>query len=168
MNSGTQRQPISQLSKSETAPLTEPNLDMGKPIAIETPTQWIRSCVLQMNNRYLSFNGIGANDVCFIPSGDIFEDIFYKCISIVPPPEKDLQLYKNWLRAHIDELLSIKPGSPRSVVDRLLIQNGGLYGPDKAIYSLKDCEYLKVRIQFNENNQVLAISKPYLGLFISD
>jgi len=114
------------------------------------------------------FNGIGANDVVLIPENNVVEDILQRCQNISPLSKADIPFYRNWLKERISEILAITPGTPRAQVDQWLLQNGGLSTRAAAIYSHRDCLVLKVRVQFEQNNQVKAISPPYLGLHIAD
>ncbi len=137
-----------------------------------TPSRWLQTCVVELarnrTNEVRWFNGIGANDVALIPENNVVEDILRRCQNISPVPKADIPFYRNWLKDRISEIRAITPGTPRAQVDQSLRQNGGLSTPGAAIYSHTDCMVLKVRVQFDQNDQVKATSPPYLGPFIAD
>jgi hypothetical protein len=142
---------------------------------------WLQTCANELahnqRNEVRWFNGIGANDVIFIPKVDPAEEIFLKCESVKPISANRVSTYKKWLDDRILEIQSINTGSTREKVNQILFQNGGLSTPGAAVYSHIECPVLKVRIEFellsnenvqlklNENDKVKAISMPYLGLF---
>jgi hypothetical protein len=145
---------------------------------------WLQTCVNELarnkTNEVRWFNGIGANDVKFIPEVDPAEEIFRKCESVKPLSADKVSIYKKWLEDRISEIQSINVGSTRKQVNQILLQNGEIFTPSAAIYSHKDCQALKVRIEFepvsdkpkslaiNENDKVKSVSTPYLGFFIID
>jgi len=145
---------------------------------------WLQSCANELarnqRNGERWFNGIGANDVIFIPKVYPAEEIFLKCTSVKPLSDDKASIYKTWLEDRISEIQSITAGTTRGKVNQLLRQNGGLFTSKAAIYSHIDCEVLKVRIEFepesnqhaglkfDENDKVKAVSMPYLGLFTAD
>lgn len=144
---------------------------------------WLQTCVdeLSRNQRNEShwFNGIGANDVKFMPEVDPAEEIFQKCTNIKPLFPDKASIYKNWLQERVLEIQSITSGTTRREVNKILRQNGGLSTPNAATYSHIECQVLKARIEFepvsdkivfplNGNDKVKAVSMPYLGLFTID
>jgi hypothetical protein len=135
-------------------------------------SQWLQTCVVELarnrTNDVRWFNGIGANDVVLIPENNIVEDILQRCQTVSPLSQGDIPFYKSWLKDPISEVIAITPGTPRAQVDQSLLQNGGLSTRSTAIYSHRDCLVLKVRVQFDQNDQVEAVSPPYLGLPIAD
>ncbi|MHC4426717.1 MAG: hypothetical protein ACYSYV_11565 [Planctomycetota bacterium] len=137
-----------------------------------TPSRWLQTCVIELARNQASevrwFNGIGANDVEFIPGNNVIEDILQRWQSISPLSDADIPFYRNWLKERICEIQAITPRTARAQVDESLLQNGGTSGPAAAIYSHRDCMVLKVRVEFDGNNEVKAVSTPYLGLFIAD
>lgn len=136
------------------------------------PSRWLRTCVVELARNQASevrwFNGIGANDVVFIPGKNVLEDILQRCQSISPLSDVDISFCRNWLKERISEILAITPGIPHAQVEQSLLQNGGPSTRAAAIYSHRDCMVLKVRVEFDENNEVKAVSTPYLGLFIAN
>jgi len=137
-----------------------------------TASRWLRTCVFELARNQPSevrwFNGIGANDVEFIPGNNVVEDILERCQSMCPLADADIAFCRSWLKERICEILAITPGTPRAQVDESLLENGGISTPAAAIYSHRDCIVLKVRVEFDKNNKVKAMSTPYLGLFIAD
>ena len=135
-------------------------------------SRWLQTCVVELGrnqaNEVRWFSGIGANDVVLIPGNNIIEDILQRCQKISPLSDAEIPFYRNWLKERIAEILAITPGIPRAQVDQSLLQNGGFFTHAAAIYSHRDCMVLKVRVEFDENNEVKAVSTPYLGLFIAD
>ena len=149
-----------------------------------TPVYWHQMCVHKLCDEQLNvvqwFNGMGANDAKFIPESNAVEEIFQECLRVKPLSDDKAAIYKAWLADRISEIQVITPGTPRSRVNQILQQNGGLSTPGAAIYSHADCYMLKVRIEFestpnsdghlafNDNDKVKATSLPYLGLYITD
>jgi len=135
-------------------------------------SRWLQNCVGELvrnqENEVRWFNGIGANDVALMPANNVVEDIFERCQKISPVSDADIPFYTSWLKDRISEIQAIRPGIGRAQVDQSLLQNGGISTPAAAIYSHRDCMVLKVRVEFDENNEVTAVSTPYLGLFITD
>ncbi len=147
-------------------------------------SKWLRDCTSKMaenqSNKIHMFNGIGSNDAKFIPKDNPAEEIFQKCQSIQPLSAKDVSAYKKCLEKCIQEMKSINRDSTRKEVNKIFKQNGGISSPQAAIYSHPICEVLKVRVEFSamkdetgrakfdENDKVLAVSIPYLGLFSLD
>lgn len=147
-------------------------------------SQWLRRCTNKLANNQPNevrwFNGIGANDVEFMPVVNPAEEIFQKCESIEPLSADVASVYKKCLENCISEIQSITKDSTRGKVNRLLRQNGGLFSSRAAIYSHMMCEVIKVRIEFepepnedgrsklSENDKVKAVSMPYLGFFLVD
>ena len=145
---------------------------------------WLQTCTIELarnqRNEVRWFNGIGANDVIFIPKVNPAEEIFLKCTSVKPLSADKASIYKKWLEDRISEIQSITAGSTLKKVNQILFQNGGLSTPSAAIYSHIECTVLKVRIEFepmsnehaklefNENDKVKAVSTPYLGFFTCD
>lgn len=145
---------------------------------------WLQTCAIELvrdqRNEVHWFNGIGANDVIFIPKVDPAEEIFLKCKSVKPLSADKASIYKIWLEDRISEIQSIAAGTTRRKVNQILRINGGICTPSAAIYSHTECEVLKVRIEFepmsneharlefNENDRVKAVSTPYLGFFSCD
>ena len=145
------------------------------------PAQWLQTCVVELARNQESevqwFSGMGANDVEFIPEVNAVDEIFRKCNSVKPLSIDEVPIYKEWLEDRISEIQSITADTTRSQLNQYLLQNGGISTPNAAIYSHKECNVLKVRIEFkpepykqgqlfNENDRVKGISMPYLGLFI--
>ncbi len=165
--------PVPEQWKRETLD-AEWNASAGKrrPASASMPSQWLQNCVVEMvrsqTNEVRSFNGIGANDVALIPENNVVEDILQRCQNISRLSKADIPFYRNWLKDRISEIQAITLGTPRARVDQLLLQNGGLSTRFAAIYSHRDCLVLKVRVQFDGNGQVKAISPPYLGLCTAD
>lgn len=137
-----------------------------------TASQWLQTCVNELaDNRSGEsqwFTGIGANDVSYMTGKNVLEDIFQTCQKISPLSEENLPIYKSWLKNRISDIQALSIGTPRTHVDQVLIQNGGLSTLNSAIYSHKECRVLKVRIEFDNNSNIKATSTPYLGLFTTD
>jgi hypothetical protein len=147
-------------------------------------SRWLQTCVNELARNQTSevrqFNGIGANDVTFMPKANPAEEIFLKCESVESLSADKAIIYKKCLEDCISEIQSITAGTTRGKVNQILRQNGGVFTPGAAIYSHRDCAVLKVRIEFetvshgragiefSEDNKVKAVSMPYLGLFIAD
>ena len=146
--------------------------------------KWLRECTSELaknqpTETYI-FNGVGANDIKFIPKSNPAEEIFNKCKSIRPISAREIPVYKKCLKDCISEIQSINQINTRGEVNKLLRQNGGIFSPQAAIYSHSVCDVLKVRVDFevrkdengrtklSENDKVKAVSMPYLGLFIMD
>jgi len=145
---------------------------------------WLRTCTAELartrGNTVGTFNDIGANDVTFMPKANPAEEIFQECMRIKPLPADKTAIYKKWLKERISEIQSITTGTTRKKVNQTLRQNGGLSSLSAAVYSHIECDVLKVRIGFmarlgankmswqNEDDQVTAVSMPYLGFFILD
>jgi hypothetical protein len=145
---------------------------------------WLQACANELarkqSNEVRWFNGIGANDVIFMPEVDPIEEIFKKCTNIKPLSVDKVSLYKKWLQERVLEIQSITTGTTRREVSKILRQNGGFSPLNASVYSHIECEVLKVRIEFelmsekftgfplNENDKVKSVSMPYLGLFTSD
>jgi hypothetical protein len=146
--------------------------------------KWFRTCVNELHRNRTDdirwFNNIGSNDVIFITEVDPVEEIFNKCISVIPLTADKASIYKKWLEERISEIQGITAGTTRKKVNQILFQNGGISTPSVAIYSHTECKVLKVRIEFeaqkdengrlkfNENDNVKAVSMPYLGSFVTD
>ena len=153
-------------------------------VSLSEQALWLQTCALELahdqKNEERWFNRIGANDVIFMPKANPAKEILLKCKSVKPLSADKSSIYKKWLEDRIAEIQSITAGTTRGKVNQLLCQNGGLSTANAAIYSHRDCEVLKVRIEFepisdepvkfpfNENDKVKAVSKPYFGLFIYD
>jgi len=147
------------------------------------PAKWLKTCVVELARKQESreqwFNGMGANDVEFMPLVNPADEIFRKCNGVKPLSADEQPLYKAWLEDRISEIQSINADTTRSQVNQYLLQNGGIASEKAAIYSHKECTVLKVRIEFetdphkqqhvyNPDDKVKGISMPYLGLFICD
>ena len=155
----------------------------GKICASE-PALWLGACAPELYRNQINevrwFNGIGANDVVFIPEVDPAEEIFQQCESVKPLFADKASNYKKWLKERVSEIQSITAGTTRGKVNQILRQNGGIFTPSAITYSHKECDVLKVRIEFelvsnkhegfelNENDKVKSVSMPYLGLFTCD
>jgi len=153
-------------------------------ICISEQSLWLEKCVVELvrnkSNEVRWFNGIGANDATFIPKTNPAEEIFLKCNSVNPVSADKAPIYQKWIQDRISEIQSITPVQTRRKVNQILRQNGGVFTPSAIIYSHKECDVLKVRIEFepvssgdegfslNENDEVKSVSMPYLGLFNCD
>jgi hypothetical protein len=153
-------------------------------VCFSEQTIWLEECVNEMvrnkSNKECWFNGMGANDVVFIPKTDFAGEIFQKCNGVRPIVEDKVSVYKKWLEDRILEIQRITPGITRKQVDHVLDINGGICTSDAAIYSHIECPVLKVRIEFepvsnkhegsmlSDDDKVNAVSTPYLGYFIAD
>jgi hypothetical protein len=160
------------------------NLFAHASIPAAAPAKWLQTCVYELagnqENQVQWFSGMGANDVAFMPQVNAVDEIFRKCNSVKPLSVDQVPIYKAWLKDRISEIQSITAGTTRSQLNQYLLQNGGLSTPKAAIYSHKECNVLKVRIEFKPDldkqqqliftadDKVKAISMPYLGLFITD
>ncbi len=149
---------------------TEPQSTSEPSPSASMASRWLQTCVVELGrnqaNEVRWFNGIGANDVVLIPGNNVVEDILERCQKISPLSDAEIPFYRNWLKERISEIQAIRPGIGRADVDQSLLQNGGISTPGAAIYSHRDCTVLKVRVEFDENNEVKAVSTPYLGLFL--
>jgi len=177
--SDTKHQPAAKPSDSRVSWFTPKGVVYASEQAL-----WIQTCASELarnqRNEERWFNGIGANDVIFIPKVNPSEEIFLKCKSVKPLSADKAFIYKKWLEERISEIQSITAGTTRRGVNQILLQNGGLSTPRAAIYSHIECPDLKVRIEFvpmsnenarlefNENDKVKAVSMPYLGFFTCD
>jgi hypothetical protein len=155
----------------------------GKICASE-PALWLDACAIELyrnqRNEVRWFNGIGANDVAFIPKVNPPEEIFLKCESVKPLSSDKASIYKKWLEERISEIQSITAGTTRREAGKILFQNGGFSTKYAAVYSHIECTVLKARIEFepvsdehaefglNGDDKVKAVSTPYLGLFTTD
>jgi hypothetical protein len=146
--------------------------------------QWFSTCVNELRRNRTDeirwFNNIGSNDVIFITEVDPVEEIYNKCISVMPLTADKSSIYKKWLEDRISEIQNITPGMTRGQVNQILLQEGGISTPSAASYTTIESPLLKVRIEFeaqkdengrlkfNENDKVKAVLMPYLGLFVAD
>ena len=153
-------------------------------ICVSEQSLWLQTSAYELARNQINevrwFNGIGANDAIFIPKTDPAEEIFLKCNSVNPLSADKASIYQKWLRDRISEIQSITPVQTRRKVNQILRQNGGIFTPSAIIYSHKECDVLKVRIEFepvssehegfplNENDEVKSVSMPYLGFFTCD
>jgi hypothetical protein len=153
-------------------------------ISSAEPAKWLQTCVVELARNQESqvqwFSGMGANDVEFMPQVNAVDEIFRKCNSVKPLSADEVPIYKAWLEDRISEIQTITADTTRSQVNQYLLQNGGISTPNAAIYSHKECNVLKVRIEFklepdkqqqlvfDPDDKVKGISMPYLGLFIID
>jgi len=154
---------------------------------------WLSRCINKIypdrKSEDFKFNGIEANDVVFLPKKDPLEEIFAKCMSVEPLSSDKAKRSKQWLIECLSYIQSIRPGMTRKQVNELLVGDGGLIIPDAHSYSLSRCNFLKVRVEydaepnqryfevlpnqeikvgFNEDDKVKAVSLPYIGLGIMD
>jgi hypothetical protein len=151
---------------------TGPQSTTGASPSASIASRWLQNCVVELGgnqaNEVRWFSGMGANDVVLMPGDNIIEDILQRCQKVSPLSDAEIPFYKIWLKERISEIQAITPGTGRADVDKTLLQNGGLSTRGAAIYSHRDCTVLKVRVEFDESNEVKAVSPPYLGLFICD
>jgi hypothetical protein len=142
---------------------------------ISDPAHWIELCTVKFKTgEVIWLNGMGANDVRFMPKSDFTEEIFDECMRIIPLDPDKAKIYKIWLNDRITEIKSLT-NKTRKEAEAILTMNGGFLNSSAAIYSHSLCRYLKVRIQFeskgttlNKDDKIKAVSKPYLGLEIED
>jgi len=146
-------------------------------ICFTEPALWIMKCAPEL---YIK-EGRRFNDgTIFIPQVDPAEEIFQKCMDTKPLSDEKAASYKKWLKERVLEIQSITPGMTRREVNKILLQNGGIFMPSAITYSHKECDVLKVRIEFeplskeykgfslNEDDKVTTVSMPYLGFFTGD
>jgi hypothetical protein len=146
-------------------------------ICISEPALWLDDCAPEL---YIKGGRHLNGDVIFKPQADPVEEIFQQCNSVKPLSADKAPIYKKWLQDRILEIQSITPGTTRKKVNQILLQNGGIFIPSAITYSHKECDSLKVRIEFelvlneregfplNEDDKVKSVSMPYLGFFIAD
>ena len=133
---------------------------------ISEPARWIESCTVKFKGgEVIWFNGIGANDVRFLPQSDPEEEIFDECMRMVPLDSDKAKIYRIWLHDRIAEIKSIM-NKTRKEAEAILDMNGGLVTSSSAIYGHSQCYCLKVRIQFesegtdlNKDDKIKAISQ---------
>jgi hypothetical protein len=174
-------------SKSNTKPQTSAESSDCKVFYVTTEGKvcfseqaiWFQACAPQV---YIK-NGCQLHDgTIFIPETNPAEEIFQKCIEVKPLPADKASNYKKWLKDRVSEIQSITPGTTRMEANKILRQNGGLFTPSSITYSHKECDVLKVKIEFelapdetehkgfylNENDKVKSVSIPYLGFYNTD
>jgi len=146
-------------------------------ICFSEPALWLQACAPEI---YINEGSRLHDGTIFSPQVDPAEEIFQKCISVKPLPVDKALNYKKWLKDLVSEIQSITPGTTRRKVNQILLQNGGLFIPSAITYSHKECDVLKVRIEFelvsdgnkgfplNEDDKVISVSMPYLGFFTTD
>jgi hypothetical protein len=147
----------------------------SSPVTVSEPARWIESCAVKFNvGEVVWFNGMAANDVEFMPKADSAEEIFDKCMRMIPIDPDKAKTYKIWLHDRITEVKSLM-NKTRKEAETILVMNGGIHASSVAIYSHSQCYYLKVRIEFepkgtvsNKDDKIRAVSIPYLGLFVAD
>jgi len=92
--------------------------------------------------------------------------------------EIDLE-HTKWVESVMRSILTIKPGATRKDLLNVFTEQGGLSTRTHQTYVYKRCPYIKVDVEFASvggdaesiempGDQIVAISRPYLGYFIGD
>ncbi len=158
---------------------------------LEQHGRWIEICLAKRphhsdcgrdfrNDPLCWFQGMGANDVCFMPSqAKWFEkEVLASCSELKSAGSTagcTFDEHIAWLQSCVARATSLKPGMRRRDMESTFRQDGGMSTRRAAIYTIEGCPGFKIRTEFTPSKDlavsadvITSVAKLYLGRNIVD